>query len=380
MAPSRKRRRTSADPPAASLDRLVRPVSLVTQVEQLLRQALAERRWPSGRLPTEIELAEQLGVSRETVRLAAEALQRDGLVVKIRRRGTFTYSAGTLQLEPAVPLLGYLQMDYRTAQGQEEVANRTISGLMLQGAIEEAGKAGFKVVVQHASFTQLRQVFDTLHQHTPVQGVILASYAEEKVVRRVLGLGLPVVLLDHDIHLARVNTVRDDSFAEAQRSVAYLASLGHRRIALVHWQKADLNPWRLRGYRQGLVSAGLPRHRRWEILTELTEKGAREAVGRWLSLSPRPTALYCFNNTMARLVIEEILRLGLRVPEDASVMGAGGEEMAGLTCQQVDWHQLGRTAVAVLRRALEQGSRYAPEHHLMPHRLCVGRTTAPPPS
>ncbi len=378
MASSRKRTRPPTAQPTGGLDRLVRPASLVTQVEQLLRQAVAEQRWPGGRLPTEIELAEQLGVSRETVRLAAEALQRDGLLFKIRRKGTFTYPAGILRLETAVPLLGYLQMDYRTAQGQEEVANRTISGLMLQGAIEEAGQAGFKVVVQHTSFTELRQAFDTLHQHTAVRGVILASYGEEKVVRRVLGLGLPVVLLDHDIHLARVNTVRDDSFAEAQRSVAYLASLGHRRIALVHWQQADLNPWRLRGYRQGLVDAGLPRHRRWEILTELTEKGAREAVERWLALSPRPTALYCFNNTMARLVIEEVVRRGLRVPEDVSVMAAGGEEVAGLTCQQVDWHQLGRTAVAVLLRALGQGAQHTPEHHLMPHTLCVGRTTAAP--
>jgi DNA-binding GntR family transcriptional regulator len=35
-----------------------------------------------------VELAEQLGVSRETVRLAAEAC-REGLLVKIRRKGTF---------------------------------------------------------------------------------------------------------------------------------------------------------------------------------------------------------------------------------------------------------------------------------------------------
>src|SRR5690349_11537819 len=99
MASSRKRHRPPTAPPTSGLDRLVRPASLVTQVEQLLRQAVAEQRWPGGRLPTEIELAEQLGVSRETVRLAAEALQRDGLLFKIRRKGTFTYPAGMLRLE-----------------------------------------------------------------------------------------------------------------------------------------------------------------------------------------------------------------------------------------------------------------------------------------
>ena len=76
--------------PVPDLTRIARPLSLAAQVEQILRQAVAEKRWARGRLPTEIELAEQLGVSRETVRLAAEVLQREGLLVKIRRKGTFT--------------------------------------------------------------------------------------------------------------------------------------------------------------------------------------------------------------------------------------------------------------------------------------------------
>jgi LacI family transcriptional regulator len=355
-------------------------VSLTAQVEQLLRQAIAEGRWAHGRLPTEIELAEQLGVSRETVRLAAESLQREGLLVKIRRKGTFTRPPpGPLQLKPAESkLLGYLQVFYQTTGGQEEEANRAISGLMLQGAIEEAGRAGFRFVVQHTLPTSLRDGFSQLYQHTPLRGVIFASYAEEKLLRRVVGLGLPVLLLDHDLHLPRVNSVRDDSFEDARQAVRYLASLGHRRIAFAHWHQAELNPWRLRGYRQGLRDANLPRHRRWELLTELTETGARQVVESWLSLSPRPTAIYCFNNTLARFVAEEVVRRDLRVPHDLSIMGAGGEEVPGLTCLQVDWFQMGRTAVQVLLRAVADPERHTPEHLLSSHTLRVGQTTAAP--
>jgi LacI family transcriptional regulator len=380
MPPHRKRGPVPPPEPGPGLHRLVRPVSLVAQVEQLLRQAIAEGRWAGGRLPTEVELAEQLGVSRETVRLAAEALQRDGLVVKIRRKGTFlrpSPGAGPLRLEES-RLLGYLQMDYRTVGGQEEAADRAISGLMLQGAIEEAGRAGFKVVVRHTPQGHLRQGFDQLYEHTRLRGVIFASCGEEKLLRRVLGLGLPAVLLDHDIHLPGINSVRDDSFEDARQAVLYLASLGHRRVALAYWHQAELNPWRMRGYRQGLRDARLPRHRRWELLTELTEAGARRVVESWLGLRPRPTALYCFNNTLARLVIEEAEARGLRVPQDLSVMGAGGEEVPGLRCHQADWHGMGRTAVQVLLRAVADPDRHTPEHHLWPHTLRPGRTTAPP--
>jgi DNA-binding LacI/PurR family transcriptional regulator len=379
MPRSRKPRAAAVPEMASGLPRLVRPLSLVAQVEQLLRLAVAEGRWAGCRLPTEVELAEQLGVSRETVRLAAEALQRDGLLIKIRRKGTFTQpspAAGPLRLAES-KILGYLQMDYRTARG-EEAADRALSGLMLQGAIEEAGRAGFQVVVRHAPHAHLRQGFDQLSEHTRLRGVIFASCGDEKVLRRVLGLGLPAVLLDHDIHLPAVSSVRDDSFEDARQAVRYLASLGHRRVALAYWHHADLNPWRLQGYRQGLREAGLPRHRRWEVLTELTETGARQVVERWLGLRPRPTALYCFNNTLARLVTEEVVRHGLRVPQDLSVMGAGGEEVPGLTCHHADWHGMGRTAVQVLLRAVAHPDRHTPEHHLSPHTLRVGRTTAPP--
>src|SRR5262249_20471007 len=178
--------------------------------------------------------------------------------------------------------LGYLQMDYQTAQGQEEAASRAISGLMLQGAIEEAGASGFKVVIQHVPYGQLRQGFAQLSEHTHLRGVIFASCGDEKLLRRVVGLGLPTVLLDHDIRLPGTNSVRDDSFGGARHAVAYLASLGHRRIAIAHWHQAELNPWRMQGYRQGLKDAHLPRRRVWEFPTQLTEDGAPPPGETWL--------------------------------------------------------------------------------------------------
>src|SRR5262249_38304113 len=122
----------------------------------------------------------------------------------------------------------------------------------------------------------------------------------------------------------------------------------------------------------------LPRQRRWEILTELTEAGARQVVDRWLDLSPRPTALYCFNNTLARFVIEELRRRGVGVPQHLSVMGAGGEEGSGLTCLQVDWYRMGRAAVQVLLRTIADPDGHTPEHVLWPHTLRAGWTTAAP--
>jgi DNA-binding LacI/PurR family transcriptional regulator len=220
------------------------------------------------------------------------------------------------------------------------------------------------------------KAFQQLQAEVRLRGMVFASYGEEKLLRRVAGLGLPTVLLDHDLNLPQIHSVRDDSYEGARQAIGYLAGLGHRRIAFAHWRHAELNPWRLKGYRQGLRDARLPRRRRWEVFTELTEAGAGQVVEQLLSLSPRPTAWFCFNNTLARLVIEELQRRGLRVPEDLSVMGGGGEEVPGLTCHQTDWYRLGRTAVQILLRSLDNPDTHVPEHHLLPHTLRRGRTTA----
>jgi len=381
---SKKRRDAAAVPPvepSGGLNRIAIPLRLVDQVEQILRDAIAQGRFTGNRLPTEVDLADQLGVSRETVRRATENLQRDGLLVKFRRKGTFTRSPDiALRAAPASTLLGYLQADYPAGPGEEEAVTRATSGLMLQGALDEAGRSGFELVVRRAPHSQMSKAFQQLSQSARLRGVIFASFGEEKILRQVAGLGLPTVLLDHDLHLPKVSSVRDDSCEGARQAVLHLAGLGHRWIAFANWHRTDLNPWRLMGYRQGLRDCRLPRRRAWELSAEFTPAGAARVVSDLMALSPRPTALLCFHNTLARLVMEEAARHGLQVPADLSLMGCGGEEVPGLTCHQADWFGQGRRAVQILLRAVQGDGNVPPEHELFPYTLRPGQTTAPPRS
>lgn len=357
--------------------RLPRALGLTAQTEQVLRQAIADGLFPDGQLPTEVDLAEQLGVSRETVRLATETLQREGLLVKIRRRGTFLQPPAmptSLQAAPTKALV-YLQAGYPVAQGSEEAATQAISALMLQGAVEEAGEAGFHLIVQHAAHTRLMPALLHLHRVHAPRGVIFASCGEEKLLKRALGLGIPILLLDHDLHLPNVHSVRDDSFAGAEQAVHYLANLGHRHIALAYWQHAELNPWRLRGFRHALRNLGLTRRKSWEEFVELTEIGARQFIDKWQALRPRPTAIYSFNNTLARHIIAELFTRGLKVPGDVSVLGGGGEEVQGLTCHQADWFAMGKKALQILLEAMTPGASGGSTQFLGPHTLRIGQTT-----
>lgn len=362
-----------------SIQRIERPLTLVDQVEQLLRDAIQTGKFTGDKLPTEVELAEQLGVSRETVRRATEKLADEGLLVKFRRKGTFLKRPDPMRLEPSQStMLGYLQADYSKVGGGEDTVTRSLSGMMLQGALEAANAAGYQLVIRRASPTQLSAVFREFYQQSRPRGLVFASLGEEKLLRQILGLGIPTVLLDHDLHLPQISSVREDSASAVEMLVDHLADLGHRHIALAFWNQVDLNPWRLQGYRNALRKHGLPRRRKWELPVPLTEAGAKDVVSQLLELYPRPTALICFNNTQARQVIEHLKARDVAVPEDISVAGCGGETVAGLTCHQADWYELGRTAVKVLLAAIEEGDDFSPEHILLPQSLIIGQTTALP--
>ena len=291
---------------ADSMVRIERPLTLIAQAEQALRRAIDEDVFPGGRLPTAVELADQLGVSRETVRLALDTLQQEGILVKHRRRGTFVVRApeSPRTLQAVGKIIGYLQADYSGEDGRADVITRSTSSAIFDGALVEAGNAGYQLVARSARISKLRQAYDEMSSQLRLGGVIFASVAEEKLLRRLGGRDMPVVLLDHDLHLPRVSSIQPDSFGRGRMAVEHLASLGHRRIALAHWHQQDLNPWLLRGYRETMRSLGLRCRRDWEVFVHISPDGARAAVDAILKTTPQPTAVICFSNALANFVID----------------------------------------------------------------------------
>lgn len=376
MAVNRKRQARVPRDPAKPFERIERPLTLIAQTEKTLRKAIEEGAFVGNRLPTTVELAEQMGVSRETVRLALETLQADGLLVKYRRRGTFVNAPEIpTRLQTRSKTIGYLQADYSMESGETEVITRAVSSHMFDGALFEAGEAGYELVVRSARIVHLRKAFDELNAQSRLAGIIFASLAEEHVLRRASGLNIPAVLLDHDLHLPKVNSIRPDSFGRARLAVRKLADLGHRRIAVVQWHQEDLNPWTLRGYREGMREAGLRCRRIWELQSKISQSGADELLDQLLKQSPRPTAVICFSNPLANFLFQSALARGVHIPNELSIVGGGGGEVLGLTCLELDWYDLGRKAMRMLLEKIHLGEEKNPEHVVEPYYWKDGRTT-----
>jgi LacI family repressor for deo operon, udp, cdd, tsx, nupC, and nupG len=148
-------------------------------------------------------------------------------------------------------------------------------------------------------------------------------------------LGLPLAWVGEPV--AGVHGEYVDDTEAARLAVRHLVDIGHGRIATVGGALAGPHASapavrRTAGYREVLAEAGLEARSEWVRDGEFTPDGARRAVTQLLTQvepgAEPPTALFCQSDEMAFGALGALRALGLRCPEDVSVVGLDGHELA----------------------------------------------------
>lgn len=196
---------------------------------------------------------------------------------------------------------------------------------------------------------------------------------------------IPVVAVDPHTGPPGIPTVDADNVAGAMAATRHLLALGHRRIAHLGG-RADLESARLRenGFRAAMAAAGVP------VDAELVRVGgyrpetATAPVRELLTRPDRPTAVFAANDISAIRTIEVARELGLRVPEDLSVVGFDNVPESvlchpSLTTIAQPLHDIGVTALRMLVELLA-GREPAPAHVRLPTRMVERASTGPVPS
>jgi GntR family transcriptional regulator len=101
---------------------------LVERARESLLRAIREGRFPDGRLPPEETLAENLGVSRGTLRAALQSLSSEGLVSRRRRHGTYVNEhvlRSSMRLNRLVPFARMVEQAGYTASTDPQDTRRS---------------------------------------------------------------------------------------------------------------------------------------------------------------------------------------------------------------------------------------------------------------
>jgi LacI family transcriptional regulator len=217
-----------------------------------------------------------------------------------------------------------------------------------------------------------------------LDGVLLVgAFGEDSIDEIGAGCSAPIVLVDAPAGAHRYDAVVSDNEAGAYAAVTHLVDLGHQHIALVAPPLPADPVFRQRraGYLRVLDEHGLQPH----LIDEVqAPDDTGPAMASLLLQHPEITAVFGSNDAFAIGALRGAQALGLRVPEDLSVVGFDDIEISGqtappLTTMAVDKLSMGLLGVQLLSHRLAWPDAATTLITLRP-RLTVRQSTAEPAS
>ncbi|WP_326690207.1 MULTISPECIES: LacI family DNA-binding transcriptional regulator [unclassified Streptomyces] len=235
----------------------------------------------------------------------------------------------------------------------------------LARAVEDAARSrGYSVIIGNAD-EQL-----TLQDHhvrtlldRRIDGLLVSpADGDSLALREAAVSGIPMVFVDRWIEGLEVPLVRADGRSAVRSLVAHLYALGHRRLAIITGPVASTTSnERVRAFRSALREYGLPLPAAYIGQGDFQTESGRRVTNDFFALPEPPDAVFATDNLMALGVMEQLRRLGLRVPDDVSL--AAFDDIPWflhtdppITAIAQPTQELGHRAVAALTDLVEGGS------------------------
>ena len=174
--------------------------------------------------------------------------------------------------------------------------------------------------------------------------------------------GVPVIVTwAHDPQSPRPS-VGFNNRAAMREMVSQVIAMGHTRLALISAQTAsnDRAHERHLGVLAAMAEHGLPPDALQYIETVYGIDEGSDAFAKLMARPDRPTAVFCGNDVLAVGALRQARELGIRVPDDVSVIGFDDIELAQvayppLTTVHVPHREMGRLAAVALVELLRDG-------------------------
>ncbi len=231
----------------------------------------------------------------------------------------------------------------------------------LQGIQHALSESEYDLVLFNIeNLAQRDRYFLDLTRNNRVDGLLILSLSlSDEQVAMFRDANIPLVLVDA-AH-PRLNRVVVDHTLGGRTATEYLIARGHTRIAFVSDPLEDPFNFtaprqRYQGYRNALDAAGIPFREAYAMHGPHGRENARKMGRALLSLDEPPTAVFAASDTQAIGVMEAAREMGLRVPEDLSVVGYGDlrdAEYLNLTTIHQPLFESGLEAVNLLVELIE---------------------------
>lgn len=333
------------------------------------------------------EVAQAAGVSAATASRALRGVDRISEQTRIKvidtaKRMNFSLSRSASQLASGRTM--------RVVTLFNGPLNTWFNASCLEGMVEVFSPAGYDlvpaIVVTQES---IRRFFHDLPNERNVDGIILPSFRIDHAIARILQqVTIPIVGLDTAGHTGLDGSVTLDNATAMHDAVQLLHNLGHQRIGFIGHPQPGAFPSsaqiRANYFIESAQALGYPPEHidlfpsAEDIIKLGYDDGIAEIAGRVMRSPIHPTALCTEMDEVAIPLIEKFRSIGIRVPEDISVIGFDNTDQAalvGLTTLHQAPLQMARMAAQKLLTLMNHETLDEPET-LAPAKLILRNTTA----
>ena len=277
------------------------------------------------KLPTELELCEQYGVSRITVQKAMKQLSEQRIIYRISGKGTFVGEAPAAVLGEK-RLIGLVLCSFSAAFGMD----------IIRAVEKTADKLGFSVILKNSYFdVNKEKEIISLLLRLNVAGIKIQPVHDElynpELIKLTLG-GFPIVTLDREINGFSIPFIGSDNYRSAEIATKFLLDKGHRNICMFvgHMHNTSSLRERMDGFKRQCAQYGVVADES-SFFTEIystqmgnvTQADVRadiERVKDFLQKRPDITCAFASEYAISRIIRSSCRELGKRIPEDFSII------------------------------------------------------------
>lgn len=178
-----------------------------------------------------------------------------------------------------------------------------------------------------------------LEKEKKIKGIVFLggyfSHSKEKIKKMNVPYVLCTVGIRDNITYKNCGSVSVDDVAESKKIVDYLCGLGHKDIAIITSSPNDetIGTMRFEGYRQALEKNGIEFNEKLAIIIDdeqhsYSMKNGYLSMKKLLNTGKKVTAVFAITDSLAIGACKALDEAGLKIPDDISVAGYDGLELA----------------------------------------------------
>ena len=271
--------------------------------------------------------ARELNISPSTVSRALN----DHPALKKETKAAVRALAEKLEYQPNLMALNLLRKKSNTIGViVPEITSHFFSAI-ITGIQDVIGTSHYSIMIclSNESFEEEAVIIKKLLK-LQVDGVLVSPASETKNFDHFRSLqknGIPVVVFDRDCPGFAADKVLVDDYAGAFQAVEYLIKSGCKKIAhLGGPMNLSTTKHRLQGYLDALENAGIPVRKEYIAHVKgFSHDDGLKPSKKLLKLQDSPDAIFAMNDNIAISAMHMARKLGLRIPEDISIVGFDDE-------------------------------------------------------